>query len=173
MPERRPPKPLNAATLDALALRYVERFATTRGKLAAYLTRKIRERGWEGTPADPQAVAERMAGYGYVDDRAFAEAKAAALTRRGYGTRRVSQALRAAHVAEADAESALEESADAAFASALAFARRRRLGPFGAAPADDRGRDRQIGAMIRAGHAFSLARRIILTPLAELTEPDT
>ena len=46
--ERRQPPPLDAAALERLALRYVERFATTRGRLTDYLTRKIRERGWEG-----------------------------------------------------------------------------------------------------------------------------
>ena len=70
---RRPAPPLDAAALDRLALRYVERFATTRGKLADYLRRKVRERGWTGPDADPQAIAERMAGLGYIDDRQFAE----------------------------------------------------------------------------------------------------
>lgn len=171
--ERRPPPPLDAAGLDALALRYVERFATTRGKLAAYLKRKVRERGWSGPPADPQAIAERMAGLGYVDDRAFAEAKARALVRRGYGARRVSQALHAAHVAPGDAAAALEGSEEQAFSSALAFARRRRFGPFAAAAPDDRTRDRQIAAMLRAGHSFSLARRIISAPVGEVPEQDT
>jgi regulatory protein len=36
---RRIPGPLDSAALDRLALRYVERFATTRAKLAAYLAR--------------------------------------------------------------------------------------------------------------------------------------
>lgn len=171
--ERRPPPPLDAASLDALALRYVERFATTRGKLAAYLKRKVRERGWDGPPPDPQAIAERMAGFGYVDDRAFAEAKARALVRRGYGTRRLSQALHAAHVAPADAEAALEGSEEQAFDSAIAYARRRRFGPFAAAAPDDRTRERQIAAMLRAGHSFSLARRIISVPLGEVPERDT
>ena len=43
--EPRLARPLDAAALDRLALRYVERFATTRGKLADYLRRKMRERG--------------------------------------------------------------------------------------------------------------------------------
>ena len=81
--ERRPPRPLDAAALDRLALRYVERFATTQGELADYLRRKVRERGWEGEPADPAAIAARMAALGYVDDRLFAESKAAALARLG------------------------------------------------------------------------------------------
>src|SRR3546814_652087 len=73
---RRSLKPLDAAALDRLALRYVERFATTRAKLAAYLARKIRERGWAGARVEPAEVASRMAALGYVDDRAFAEARA-------------------------------------------------------------------------------------------------
>jgi regulatory protein len=134
--------------------------------------RKIRERGWNGATADPNAIAERMAGLGYIDDRAFAEAKARSLVRRGYGERRVSEALRAAHVEPADAEQAIEDSAGQAFASALALARRRRFGPFATAPADDRTRERQMAAMIRAGHSFSLARRIISAPVGEVPEPD-
>jgi hypothetical protein len=43
---RRPLDPLERADLERFALRYVERYATTRGRLADYLKRKIRERGW-------------------------------------------------------------------------------------------------------------------------------
>lgn len=165
--------PLDPRRLEELALRYVEKFATTRGKLAAYLVRKLRERGWDGaTPADPQGIAERMAALGYIDDRAYAEAKAASLTRRGYGARRVSQALHAAHVDAADAEPALEESARKAFDSALAYARRRRFGPFAADPADERTRERQLAGMIRAGHSFALARRIMAALPGEIPESD-
>lgn len=158
---RRSPPPLDAAKLEALALRYVERFATTRGKLADYLVRKVRERGWSGDAADPVGLAEQMAQLGYVNDGMFAEARARSLTRRGYGVRRVSQALRAAHVEESDAAPALEQSADESFASAMALARRRRFGPYAQKPADDRTRERQIAAMLRAGHSFALARRIV------------
>jgi regulatory protein len=167
---RRTPPPLDAAALENLALRYVERFATTRGKLADYLRRKVRERGWEGPALDPASVAERMAGLGYVDDRAFAEARARSLARRGYGARRVSQALRAAHVEEADSTEALEQSDAAALDSALALARRRRFGPYAAAPADERQRERQIAAMLRAGHSFALARRIVMAAPGEVPD---
>lgn len=156
-----------------MALRYVERFATTRGKLAAYLARKIRERGWTGPAADPVAMAERMAGLGYVDDRMFAEARAASLTRRGYGARRVSLALRAAHVEPEDAAPVVEGSAEQALESALALARRRRFGPFAAEMADDRTRERQIAAMVRAGHSYALARKIITSAPGNMPETET
>ena len=167
----RPPPPLDAAALERLALRYVERFATTRGKLADYLRRKIRERGWEGAPADPAGLAERMAGLGYIDDLAFAQAKAAALGRRGLGTRRVAGALIQARVEEVDRDAVAPDVADRAVDAALAFARRKRLGPWGRGDETDRAqRDKQLAAMLRAGHGVDLSRRILALPPG--VEPD-
>ncbi|WP_404333816.1 regulatory protein RecX [Sphingomonas sp. MMS12-HWE2-04] len=158
---KRPPLPLDGAVLERLALRYVERFATTRAKLAAYLARKIRERGWAGDrPADPEGVAERMAVLGYVDDRLFAELKARAMGRRGLGARRVEEALRHAGVGSEDAAPASEAAREGQAESALAFARRKRIGPFALEEADHPQREKQLAAMLRAGHPLDLARRI-------------
>lgn len=168
---RRAP-PLDAAALDRLALRYVERFATSRGKLAAYLARKVRERGWDGVPVDTVAVAERMAALGYVDDRAFAEARAGALTRRGLGARRVALDWRVAGIGEDDVAALEPAVADAALAAALTFARRKRIGPFAEAVADRDQRQRQIAAMLRAGHNLELARRIVAASPGETIAPD-
>lgn len=156
---RKPPPPLTQATLERMALRYVERFATTRAKLLEYLRRKLRERGVDG-PIDPEALADRMVELRYVDDRMFAEARAAAMARRGLGPRRVRDALRHAGVAGDDVVT-LDEAIDGdAEATALAFARRRRIGPFAPEPVERDQRERQIAAMVRAGHAPTLARRI-------------
>ena len=167
MREKRTPPPLDAGSLERLALRYVERFATTQGKLADYLTRKIRERGWDGAAADPRGLAARMADLGYVDDRAFAEAKAASLGRRGFGARRVAVALRQARVGEEDTVELAPAIADRAVEAALTFARRKRIGPFGNGDTDRVVREKQFAAMLRAGHGFELSRRIIA---AEPTE---
>ena len=162
---RRPRPPLDAASLNDLALAYVGRFATTRAKLRTYLKRKLRERGWAGDgPADVDGLAERFAAQGYVDDAAYALAKSRALTSRGYGLRRVEQSLRAAGVDEDDAGSARLHATDDRVAAALRFAERRRLGPFATKAHDRRDRERAIAAMIRAGHAFGLARRILDLP---------
>ena len=169
-PDRRPPPPLDAAALDRLALRYVERFATTRGRLSDYLRRKIRERGWEGVPADPVAIAQAMAERGYVDDRAFAEARAGAMGRRGLGERRVRTALRAAGIDAEDMAAVTPAIADGGVAAALAFARRKRLGPFAAAVPDRERREKQLAAMIRAGHGFALARSILAMAPGEATD---
>jgi regulatory protein len=161
MPDRRPPPPLDAPALERLALRYVERYATTTGKLRDYLKRKVRERGWEGPPADPHALAARMAALGYVDDRGWAEARAAALARRGLGARRVRDALRQAKVGEEDAAALGDDIAAREREAALAFARRRRFGPWARERAERDAVQRQLAAMLRAGHAPALSRRIL------------
>lgn len=156
---RRPLPPLDQPALERAALRYVERYATTRAKLAAFLTRKLRERGADG-PVDVAALADRMAALRYVDDRAFAEARAASMTRRGLGARRVRDALRHAGVGTDDADAVADTLDDGAEAAALAFARRKRIGPFAVEPAERDRREKQVAAMVRAGHAPSLARKI-------------
>lgn len=168
-PPRRPLPPLDQPALERAALRYVERYATTRAKLAAYLTRKLRERGSEG-PVDVVGLADRMAELRYVDDRAFAEMRAAAMTRRGLGARRVHDALRHAGVGQEDAGAVADTLDDAAEAAALAFARRRRIGPFALAPVERDRREKQVAAMVRAGHAPALARRILSLDPADIDE---
>lgn len=156
---RRPP--LDEHALTELSLRYVSRYATSRAKLAAYLRRKIVERGWSGASEPPIAsVVEKMATLGYVDDRAFASARASALTGRGYGFRRVNEVLRAAGIEASDAEPAREASQGAAWGAALRLAQRRGMGPFASTEPDARGRERWLGILLRAGHSFELARRI-------------
>ena len=156
-------------------MRYVERFATTRAKLRAYLARKLRERGWDGEQEpDLEGLAERFARQGYVDDSAYALAKSQALSGRGFGKRRLIQALRIAGVAEEEGENAREHADEAAVSAALRFAERRRIGPFAAAPPrDPREREKALAAMIRAGHSFALSREIIgLAPGSDVDLPD-
>ena len=163
--------PLDESKLNELALRYVGRFATTRAKLRSYLSRKLRERGWNGArDADPERIAERFAEQGYIDDAAFALARSQALTGRGYGKRRVLERLREAGVADDDGAAAREHADGAAIEAALRFARRRRIGPFANDPIrDPREREKAVGAMIRAGHSFALARAIVgLAPNADI-----
>lgn len=158
---RRPARPLDPARLEELALAYVARFATSRAKLEAYLARKLRERGWEGE-GEPAvaALAERFVAAGYVDDAAFARAKAGSLLRRGYGQARVTQALGAAGIGE-DIRAQVRAGEGARRRAALAMARKRRFGPFGGEPADRATREKQIAAMLRAGHALDSARELV------------
>ncbi len=161
-PERRERPPLDAAALERIALRYVERFATTRHKLGDYLRRKLRERGTiEGfDPAVLDILVEKLASLGYVDDAAWAGSKAGSLTRRGFGPRRVGDALRAAGI-DADLAREVAPDEDEALAAARTYARKKKIGEFGKGEADRDTKRKQLAAMIRAGHAFEIARRLV------------
>lgn len=162
---RRARPPLGDEQLRELALRYVARFATTRARLRAYLARKVQERGWDGDRGpDFETLVGRLVELGYVDDSAFAVAKSRALVGRGFGERRVGDALRRAGVDEDDGREARDYARSEAAEAALSFARRRRIGPFGARPADPASREKAIAAMVRAGHRFALARALVDLP---------
>ena len=165
--------PLDEKSLEQAALSYVGRYGTTRARLAAYLQRKLRDQGWSETGEPPvEALVERIAALGYVDDRAFASARAAALGRRGYGERRVSEALRAAGIDEEDGREAREAARRGAWEAALRFAERRRIGPFAEHEADREGREKALGALLRAGHPIDLARRLAHSRPGEIPELD-
>ncbi len=158
-PPQKPP-PLDSERLRALALRYVERFSTSEAKLQRYLSRKLYERGWAGdAPADTATLVARLAELGYVDDRAFGEARTRGLASRGFGPRRVAADLGAAGLTR-DLASELSDGVDA-HAAAQRFAERRRFGPYDRAPPDpDRSR-KQFAAMLRAGHAIDVVKAVL------------
>ncbi len=159
--ERRPPPPLGPAKLEELALAYVARFATSAAKVEQYLKRKLRERGWDNDrPADPHAIVERFVELGYIDDEAWARAKGGSLLRRGFGARRVDQALGAAGIDEGLRAEVRAQDGELRRA-AVALAQRRRLGPWSTQVPDRAVREKQIAAMLRAGHGFDAARAVI------------
>ncbi|MBW8784521.1 MAG: RecX family transcriptional regulator [Novosphingobium sp.] len=176
MTERRAPlhRPLDGRRLEELALAYAARFATTRGKLTTYLHRKLRERGWAGEgEADVAGIVARFAEAGYVDDAAFARARTGGLLRRGYGARRIADTLMAAGI-EPELRRALRPDVVTARSAALALARKRGFGPFGAAPADREQcrklREKQIAALLRAGHPLDNARQLVDATSVEAAE---
>lgn len=160
MTSKRPAPPLDDDMLRELALRYVGRFATSRANLLAYLHRKLKERGWGGEqPAAPDALVQRFAELGYVDDSSFALMKGAALSRRGYGARRIAETLRAAGIEEQDRADADDQARSDRWSAADRFARRKRIGPYAMQPPDPKQREKMVAAFLRAGHDYALARR--------------
>ncbi len=59
-----------------------------------------------------------------------------------------------------------------AYDAALRYAERKRLGPYASEPPDRKGREKAIGALLRAGHPLDLARRLVDSPPGQVPEPD-
>ncbi|MEM7666074.1 MAG: RecX family transcriptional regulator [Pseudomonadota bacterium] len=166
-------RPLDETSLRDLALSYAARYATTGAKLEGYLARKIRERGvaededGREQQIDVTGLVTRLIELGYVDDDAYARARSRDLTSRGYGKRRVEQALWAAGVEE-QVRTDHAPSEAASRRAAILLARKRGFGAFGHkidpdAPIDQQraAREKQTAAMLRAGHDFEHARFIL------------
>ncbi|MEM1196168.1 MAG: RecX family transcriptional regulator [Pseudomonadota bacterium] len=181
--KRKRAAPLDETALRDLALAYVARFSTTAAKLEAYLARKIRERGvaedadGRYRELDIPGLVARLVELGYVDDDAYARSRSRDLTGRGFGQRRVEQALRAAGVEEQTrAHNAPDEAASRR--AALLLARKRGFGPFArmvgepdeAPEAARKRREKQVAAMLRAGHLYDHIQFILEASDAQSVE---
>lgn len=139
--------------------------------------RAIRAHGGERVEmaAWVDALIARLIASGALNDARYAAARAATLRRKGKAPPRIRAALRAKGVSAENAAVASPDELhpadeDAALAAALAYAKRRRLGPFRPSErlSDDR-RERlarwqkDLAAMIRAGFAYDVARRAFAT----------
>lgn len=165
-PERRAPRRITADYLQRAAMYYLERYAAPAAQLRRVLARKVvlscRHHGLEPAAFDAtlDEVVARCVASGLVDDRRFAEARAATLRRKGRSTRAVAASLSAKGVARDLAAQASSGSAEDELAAARRTAQRKRLGPWSCG---DRAAARQkdLAAMARAGFTMTIARAVI------------
>lgn len=177
MPPRRPPKRMTHARLRRVLAHYLERYSTTSSHARRLMRQRIR-RAAEHHGEDP-AVAEgwldaeiaRMQELGVIDDAAYARDRARSLVRRGNGPRLVRSKLAAKGVPsdliDAALQEMVEEVGDPAWAAALTYARKRRLGPWSRGELDWELRTKQLAKLARAGFSYEMARRVL-----DLTDPD-
>ena len=166
-------KAIDAKGLEALALRYVSRYATTRYKLASYLHRKLREKGGEDDLMMAiDNIVEKYAEKGYIDDALFAQDRAHALLRKGYGERRIILALKQAGIDENDQEEALRISEKGRREAAKKFAQKRHIGPYANEQYDRAKCQKLLQAFLRAGHDYDIATRYVFAKPGETVEFD-
>jgi regulatory protein len=149
---------------------YLERYAAPAEHLRRLLLAKVaRSARFHGTDAEAGAAAvgeliARLTRVGLLDDGAYAAARARSLARRGASARGIRSRLLQKGVAPELIDQALAGLGEAAgepeLAAALAFARRRRLGPYRTAGRIER-RERDLAALGRQGFDLALARRVI------------
>jgi regulatory protein len=185
-PDASAPKPPDRAALHAAALAHLGRFAATEAALLRVLQRRVQrwERRAREAKVEPDAIASgcaaglaaareivsRLAAAGAVDDATFAAARAQRLHREGHSHRAIAAHLAARGVTGEIAEAALPVGDASELDAALAFARRRRIGPFRAGEADAARRLRELGALARAGFRRDVALRALTMSEADAEE---
>jgi regulatory protein len=176
-------EPPDRETLHESALYHLSRYATTAAGLTRVLDRRI-ARWADAAAADgdrdetraaaaearslARLVVARLVETGVVDDAGFATARAQRLARAGRSRVAVAAHLSARGVDAETAEAAVAGGPADEVASALVYARRRRIGPFrAAAEVDADGAWRELAMLARAGFPRDVAVRALRMALAE------
>lgn len=168
---RRQPRRITPAYLERAALFYLERYVSSEANLRRILRRKVK-RSFEVHGGDMEEAERwieelivRLRRNGFLDDAAYARGLARSLHRRGKSARAIEGKLREKGVEAAQVETALEaletERPNSEFRAAVAFARRRRLGPFREPDRRAERRERDLAALGRQGFSYALARRVV------------
>jgi regulatory protein len=173
-------KTVDRALIERWALAYLGRFASSAENLRRVLLRRVRKRLPDDRAAAAGAAAmidAVVAGYraaGVVDDAAYAAGRARSRLRRGQSLRTIRAGLAAKGVAAEDAQAAiaaLGEDGDPERAAAVAFARRRRLGPFRRGAGDlTADRAKELAAFARAGFSRGVAEAVLACADVEAVE---
>jgi regulatory protein len=167
------------ARLHAMALAYLNRFDASANGLRTVLLRSVRrslarielsdhERMQRVDAAERHVVAllQRFQASGLVDDRRLARHLVGSWRERGLSTRAIQARLASKGVPGRVVDAALGELAQdpqqgTELDAAIAFARRRRLGCFGAGAGDRAVQRRDLAKMARAGFDFDVALRAL------------
>lgn len=170
--------PPNAERLHAAGVAYLARYSATRATLARALNRMIDR--WLRAAPGPEAAAQaaaakravpevvaRLVSAGAVNDAAFAQSRAKRLTRTGHSRRASAAHLVARGVPEELVRAALPQDEGTELAAAVAYLRRRRLGPFRTGEATAETRTKEMGSLARAGFPAELARRALALTVEE------
>ena len=173
---RKRPAPATPEALNKAALAYLNRYATSRANLRRVLLGRVERaaRGAERTARDSdreagaeavERILERLAEAGLLDDRAYAAGQARRYLRAGASGHYIRAKLAAKGLAPALAEQAIaalrDELPEPELSAALAFARRKRLGPYRPEPERAARRERDLAALDRRGFDLEVARKII------------
>ncbi|NVK19028.1 MAG: RecX family transcriptional regulator [Methylocystaceae bacterium] len=167
------PRPVSHQSLRNAALRYIDRFATSRENLRQVLMRRVQKSNYYHDTSIQDGIdwiediLNQLEKAKFINDKTYAEGRAGALHRKGTSLKVIRMKLMEKGISDEDiayALSALEEESDSENlerAAAIALAKRRRLGPWRQEEKREEMKEKDLAAMARAGFSYDLARDII------------
>ncbi|WP_135081170.1 regulatory protein RecX [Terasakiella sp. SH-1] len=183
--DKKIPKPVTAQSLRNAALRYLDRFATSRENLRQVLMRRVQKSHYHHNTSLEEAsqwiedLLDKLQDAKFVDDLRYAEGRAGALHRKGTSQRVIRMKLKEKGIREEDINQALDalreetDSPNLERDAAIALAKRRRLGPWRLPEKRKAMRDKDLAALARAGFSYDLAQDIINASTVEELEKFT
>lgn len=165
---RRVPKKITPQRLKNIALYYLKRFDSSVDNLRQVLRRRVNDYAYHnpewkkdeayGWIEDLLADFER---YGYLDDVRYAENKIKNYIASGKSARYIAGKLKQKGISNVSVEDFLEEQNYDPFETALHFARKKRIGPFRATDKREDFRQKDLGALVRAGFDYDTALQVL------------
>ncbi len=176
-PARKAPRKMTQTRLENIAIYYLQRYASSAENLRRVLLRRA-DKALHVHGGDREEIRQwiddlvkRMIRSDVLNDLRYALGRATALRRLGRAPAKIRAQLAAKGVSRSIIDDVLAETAltdtgeDAALEAALAYARRRRLGPFSEKPdTHDEIRvqnKKHLAALARAGFTYDVARRVM------------
>ena len=184
--ERRPPRPPSARQLREIARRYVERYVPSVAQTEAVMWRKVRRAtgvlrdGSDPTPVI-EAILTEFCARRILDDDRLAKALVAEYHRRGDALPKMRSKMIRKRIPYDIIDHALktldqrlkDDGVDPRRQRALAYARRRRLGPWRRDPGRRaERREKDLAALGRAGVPWGLAKEIVDHEEVELLDEE-
>jgi len=171
--KRRPTPPLTVGWLRGEAARHLQRWPSSERRIRQLLWKRVaRAQSFHGgTKAEAAPLVEEVVAYllqtRLIDDGRYAQLWVGSLRRRGTSRRKIQQKLREKgvdgdHIKAALDEYETDDGGDPERVSAVAYARRRRLGPY-RVPHDDsfERRQKDLASMGRAGFSYGVAQDVL------------
>ena len=173
--KRRKPPAITAAYLEGQLSRYLDRYEASVQRCKEVLQRRVRASiaYHGGEMSDFQSIVEEVVAKqvttGRLNDHRFATEWLDSLRRRGASRLKIRFSLRQKGVPNSIVDDVLREGAeDAERQAAIAYAKRRRLGPYARTIAIDyKDKRRELASMARAGFSYALASEVLKGTLDE------
>lgn len=167
-PKRIPP-PVDGPQLLKIAQDYVGRFwgpaANLRRVLLRHAQRSVRDHASDAgqLQREIEGIIAMMVEAGAVNDRRFAELRAATLAERGVSQRMVAQRLRQKGIGAEDVDHAIAELKDGGgdLAAARNLVQRRKLGHMREPTERKLKRDKDLAVLLRGGFGFDVAKKAL------------
>lgn len=171
--EQKIPKPITKQSLRNAALRYIDRFATSRENLRQVLMRRVQKSNYYHDTSIQEGIdwieelLNKLEEAKLINDALYAEGRASSLHRKGSSIKVIRLKLMEKGLSEENITHALDALAEETQSTnlerdaAIALARRRRLGPWRDPEKREDLKQKDLAAMARAGFSYDLARDII------------
>lgn len=174
--EKKPPKKITEKYLYNSGLAYLQKFTSSVPNFRRVMTRKIDKsctyHKEQSRDASLQLLESTIANFerqGLLNDEAYLTGMVNSLRRRGLSAQAIQYKLQQKGLKSPDIKAALEAFSgdlsqhDADLMAAAQFIRRKKLGCYGkpVPREDEKARNRQIGALARAGFGFDITQKVL------------